>query len=134
MKDFRDLKVWEKAHQLTLELYRSTKTFPADERFGLVSQIRRCAASVPANIAEGCGRRGNGEFSRFLQIAAGSANELAYHWLLARDLVYVESGEYAAMEKKISEVQRMLGGLITKVEGERFDFEPPKYRAKGNSR
>ena len=133
MKDFRDLKVWEKSHHLTLELYQLTKAFPADERFGLISQIRRCAASVPANIAEGCGRRGNGEFSRFLQIAAGSANELAYHCLLAKDLGYLGIQDYDGVEKKIAEVQRMLGGLISKVEAERFDGQPSKFRAKGNS-
>ena len=77
MKNFRDLKVWEKSHSLTLDLYSATRAFPPDERFGLISQIRRCSASVPANIAEGCGRRGNGEFHRFLQIATGSASELA---------------------------------------------------------
>lgn len=132
MKDFRDLKVWEKAHQLTLELYKVTKTFPSDERFGLISQIRRCAASVPANIAEGCGRRGNGEFSRFLQIAAGSANELAYHCVLAKDLGYVTVDAYEAVEKKITEVQRMLGGL-TKVDEVRLDGNPPKFKARGNS-
>lgn len=133
MKNFRDLKVWEKAHHLTLELYKVTKTFPSDEKFGLISQIRRCAASVPANIAEGCGRRGNGEFSRFLQIATGSANELAYHWLLARDLGYIAHSDYGPMEAKITEVQRMLAGLIAKVDSERFEFEASKSKARGNS-
>ena len=88
MKDFRNLEVWDKAHQLTLNVYRITKTFPGDEKFGLTSQIRRCAASVAANIAEGCGRTGNAEFHRFLQIAMGSASELEYHLLLSRDLEY----------------------------------------------
>ena len=71
MKDFRDLKVWEKAHALTLACYAATANFPKQEMFGLISQIRRAGSSVPANIAEGCGRRGNGEFHRFLQIAMG---------------------------------------------------------------
>jgi four helix bundle protein len=90
MKDFRDLVVWQKSHQLTLAAYRETMSFPSDERFGLTSQIRRSAASVPANIAEGCGRCGNGEFHRFLQVAMGSASEVEYHFLLAHDLKYLK--------------------------------------------
>jgi four helix bundle protein len=85
MKDFRDLKVWEKGHHMTLTSYRLTAGFPKHELFGLTSQIRRCSSSIPANIAEGCGRMGNTEFHRFLQIARGSANELEYHLVLARD-------------------------------------------------
>ena len=84
MKDFRDLRVWEKAHRLTLTIYKSTVDFPRHELYGLTSQIRRCSASIGANIAEGCGKRGNNEFQRFLQIASGSASELDYHLLLAR--------------------------------------------------
>lgn len=76
MKNFRDLKVWEKAHLLTLDCYRSTESLPKAEIFGLTSQIRRAAVSIAANIAEGCGKRGNGEFQRFLNMAAGSASEL----------------------------------------------------------
>ena len=86
MKDFRELKVWEKGHQLTLTSYKLTSQFPKHELFGLMSQIRRCSSSIPANIAEGCGRLGNAELHRFLQIACGSANELEYPFLLARDL------------------------------------------------
>ena len=86
MKDFRDLKVWERAHSLVLAMYRMTGQFPKHETFGLVSQIRRSCASIPANIAESCGRLGNSELHRFLQIACGSANELEYHILLAKDL------------------------------------------------
>jgi four helix bundle protein len=88
MKDFRKLKVWEKAHLLTLQAYRITEAFPKHE-LGLASQIRRCSSSIPANIAEGCGRLGNSELHRFLQIACGSASELEYHFLLARDLGYM---------------------------------------------
>lgn len=86
MKDFRDLLVWQKSHHFTLEVYKTTASFPADERFGLVSQLRRSAASAPANIAEGCGRGGNMEFHRFLQMAMGSASEAEYHLLLPHDL------------------------------------------------
>jgi four helix bundle protein len=120
VKDFRTLKVWEKSHQVTLDVYKVTADFPKDERFGLVSQLRRCAASVPSNIAEGCGRRGNGEFHKFLQIATGSANELEYQILLARDLSYLQTTAYQELNGKIIEVQKMLAGLIVKVDAERF--------------
>jgi four helix bundle protein len=85
MKDFRRLKVWEKVHGLTLEIYMVTARFPREEMYGLTSQMRRCSASIGANIAEGCGKRGNNELHRFLYIASGSASELDYHLLLARD-------------------------------------------------
>jgi four helix bundle protein len=97
MKSFRDLKVWEKAHELTLAAYDATSNFPKQEMFGLVPQIRRCASSIPANIAEGCGRRGNGEFHRFLQIAMGSASELEYHLLLSRDLKILDTELHASL-------------------------------------
>jgi four helix bundle protein len=120
MKNFRDLKVWEKSHQLTLTVYKSTAKFPSDEKFGLISQMRRCAISIPANIAEGCGRRGNGEFHKFLQIATGSASELAYHFLVSKDLGFLDAATYAELDCKINEIQKMLAGLILRVEGERF--------------
>lgn len=116
MKDFRDLDVWCFSHQLTLQAYRATHSFPADERFGLTSQIRRAAASVPANIAEGCGRRGNAEFHRFLQIAMGSASELEYHLLLALDLGYLDAATHASMHESATRVKRMLASLINKVD------------------
>lgn len=94
MKDFRELKVWDKAHQMTLACYELTSGFPKHEVFGLANQIRRCSSSIPANIAEGCGRSGNSELHRFLQMACGSANELEYHLLLAKDLGYVENVKY----------------------------------------
>jgi four helix bundle protein len=120
VKDFRTLKVWEKSHQVTLDVYKVTADFPKDERFGLVSQLRRCAISVPSNIAEGCGRRGNGEFHKFLQIATGSANELEYQILLAKDLAYLPTGTFNDLNAKVIEVQKMLAGLIAKVDSERF--------------
>jgi four helix bundle protein len=85
MRDFRELKVWHKAHQLTLAVYSATKTFPRDELYGLTSQIRRAAVSIGANIAEGAGKNSPAEFGRFLQIALGSASELEYHLLLSGD-------------------------------------------------
>jgi len=86
MKDFRDLTVWHKAHLLALATYKLTSRFPKDELYTLTAQMRRSSSSIATNIAEGCGRRGNGEFHKFLQNASGSASELEYQFLLARDL------------------------------------------------
>ena len=119
MKDFRKLEVWERAHALTLSIYKATVNFPADERFGLTSQTRRCSASIGANIAEGCGKRGNGEFQRFLQIASGSASEVEYHLLLARDLGYLTEPAYLELMQRLTPLRRMLTSLIQKVEAER---------------
>lgn len=93
MQDFRKLKVWRKSHDLTLEVYGSTATFPKEELYGLTGQIHRAASSVSANIAEACGRGGNAEFARFLRIAMGFASELEYHLLLARDLKLLHGDE-----------------------------------------
>jgi four helix bundle protein len=117
MKDFRDLKVWHKAHQLTLEVYAATGSFPKEERYGLTSQIRRASASIPANIAEGCGRGGDAELARFLQIAMGSASELEYHVLLAHDLELLPSTDYEKLENQTLEVKRMLAPLINRLRG-----------------
>jgi four helix bundle protein len=119
MKNFRDLKVWEKAHELALDCYSLTANFPKHEIFGMVSQIRRAGSSIGANIAEGCGRGGNGEFQRFLQMAMGSASELEYHWLLARDLHFIDVAAHDQIQPKIIEVKKMLASLIRKVDAER---------------
>lgn len=126
MKDFRDLKVWEKAHELALACYAATANFPKQELFGLVSQIRRSASSVPANIAEGCGRRGNAEFHRFLQISTGSASELEYHLLLSRDLKFLESADYDNLQSQVTDVKRMLASLLRKIDFERNRFSKAK--------
>jgi four helix bundle protein len=120
MKDFRNLLVWKKAHELTLAFYRAPAKFPVHERYGLISQIRRCGASVPANIAEGCGRKGNGEFHRFLQIASRSGSELEYHLLLSRDLGYLPNVEHERLAEMTVEVRRMLSGLISRVDQDRL--------------
>jgi four helix bundle protein len=122
VKDFRELKVWEKAHQLTLLAYKLTDTFPKHELFGLTSQIRRCSSSIPANIAEGCGHLGNSEFHRFLQIACGSANELEYHFLLAKDLAFLPEHDYVVAQRQLLDLKRMLVALARKVGSER----PPR--------
>ena len=115
MQDYRNLKVWERAHQLTLAVYRATSRFPKDEMYSLTSQIRRACASIPANIAEGCGRNGDAELARFLQIAMGSASELDYHLLLARDLNFVNSRDYEQLSSELAEVGRMLNVFIQKL-------------------
>ena|SRR5208283_4061366 len=119
MKDFRDLEVWRKAHNATLAIYRATADFPKEELYGLTSQMRRCCASIPANIAEGCGRRGNGEFHRFLQIAMGSASELEYHLLLSRDLGLLELEKFRTLTPQVIEIKKMLASLIRRVDSER---------------
>jgi four helix bundle protein len=119
MKSFRDLMVWEKAHALALASYRGTAEFPKQEIYGLTGQIRRCSASIAANIAEGCGKRSNAEFQRFLHIAAGSASELEYHFLLAKDLGFLSPEEHKTLDDSTVEVKRMLAGLIRKVEADR---------------
>ena len=119
MKDFRELRVWQKAHEMVLTSYKLTNEFPKQELFGLTSQIRRCAISVPANIAEGCGRLGNMELHRFLQIACGSTSELEYHLLLAKDLGYIPDSEYLPAQKQLVELKRMLVALTSKVGSER---------------
>ena len=119
MKNFRDLQVWDKAHKLTLEAYKITQAFPREELYGLTSQIRRSSASIGANIAEGCGRRGNGDFHRFLQNAMGSASELEYHILLAHDLGILPQPKFKDLNTNIVEVKRMLSALIRKVDEER---------------
>lgn len=108
MRNFRDLQVWQKAHALTLAVYEATASFPHHELYGLANQMRRCTVSIPANIAEGCGRGGSTEFGRYLQIARGSASELEYHLLLARDLDYLDAGAYEHLESELTEVQKML--------------------------
>jgi four helix bundle protein len=119
VRDFRQLKVWEKAHALTLAIYRSTASFPREEMYGITSQVRRCSSSVAANIAEGCGRTGNGDFHRFLNIAAGSAAELEYFLLLARDLDFIPSNPYGTLREDVLEIQRMLASLLRKVDSTR---------------
>ena len=115
MQDFRKLNVWHKAHQLTLDVYAATRRFPKDELYGLSSQTRRAAASIPANIAEGCGRDGGADFARFLQIAVGSASELEYHLLLARDLHFLSDPIWQDLSTSAIEVKQMLASLMKKV-------------------
>jgi four helix bundle protein len=118
MKDFRNLKVWEKAHQLALALYPITASFPRQEAYGLASQIRRAASSIPSNIAEGCGREGDPELARFCIIARGSATELEYQLLLARDLKLIQPADYETLSAQTVEIKRMLTVLVQKLTAE----------------
>jgi four helix bundle protein len=125
--DYRKLQVWERAHGLTLDVYGVTRGFPREEMFGLTSQLRRASASIPANIAEGCGRNSDGELARFLVIAMGSANELDYHLLLAHDLGYLQSGQHEKLAAEAQAITRMLATLIDRL---RRPSKPSDYGRK----
>jgi len=116
VRAFRDLQIWQKAHELTLEVYRTTAAFPKDELYGLTSQIRRSASSIAANIAEGCGRDGEAELARFCRIAAGSASELEYHLLLAFDLGIIDQQRFDAHTKSVTDLKRMLTAFIKRLQ------------------
>jgi four helix bundle protein len=109
---YEDLKVWEKAHDLTLMVYASTSSFPRSEVYGLTSQMRRSSSSIPANIAEGCGRGSDTELVRFLKISQGSAAELHYQLRLARDLGFLTNETHDRLSQDTLEVQRMLASLM----------------------
>jgi four helix bundle protein len=115
MQSFHELQVWQKAHALTLRVYEATRAFPAEERFGITSQLRRAASSCAANIAEGCVRGSDAEFARFLRMSLGSASELEYHVLLAQDLSMLEAHTYGELNERVTEVKRMLTALIRKL-------------------
>jgi len=115
MKDFKELKVWEKSHLLTLKIYEVTSGFPKEEQYGLTSQIRRASTSIGLNIAEGCGRGSNADFKRFLYIALGSACEVEYCLLLALDLHFISNELYNEFYDLINEVKRMLYSFIDKL-------------------
>jgi four helix bundle protein len=115
MIDFKELKVWQKAHEMTLHTYRVWAGFPKEETYGLTNQLRRAAASIGANLAEGCGRRSDGDMCRFLQIARGSASEVEYQFLLARDLHILDEKDFRPLTRQADELQRMLTALIQRV-------------------
>ncbi|MGV3588206.1 MAG: four helix bundle protein [Adhaeribacter sp.] len=115
MQNYKELKVWEKSHFITLEIYRITKSFPREEIYGLTSQMRRAAASISANIAEGCGKFSKPDFANFLQIALGSANETEYYLLLSKDLNYLDIQSFTELTNQINQIKAMLIGLISKV-------------------
>jgi four helix bundle protein len=116
LKSYKDLQVWQKAYGLCLEIYRITKMFPGEEKYGLTSQLRRAAVSVPSNIAEGYGRRTTPDYIRALYIAYGSICEVETQLLLAKDLTYIAQKDIKKIEDDIREVERMLKGLIKALE------------------
>jgi four helix bundle protein len=115
MRDFRRLRVWQNAHELALKTYRLTQAFPKEEIYGLTSQMRRAAASIPANIAEGCGKTSSKEFARSLEIAAGSTSELDYYIILAKDLGYLKETDFESLSQQVSKLKQMLNSLSQKV-------------------
>ena len=119
MRNHEDLEVWQKAHALTIALYRLTEPFPRSEMFGLTSQIRRAAGSIGANLAEGCGRWGETEMARFVQISMGSASELHNHLRLAHDLGFISPTDYSTASKDLSSVRQMLTAFLQSLRGVR---------------
>ena len=118
MRDFTKLKVWEKAHGFTLDVYKITKSFPKEELYGVTSQMRRAAASIPMNLAEGSGREGVNDRARFFEIAFSSACEVEYQLILSRDLGYITIKTYTAIVEKVTEIKRMLASLIRTLKAE----------------
>jgi four helix bundle protein len=119
VKDYRTLQVWQRSHALTLEVYSLSKRFPKEELFGLTGQLRRCCSSIPANLAEGCGRDSDAEPKRFVDIAYGSASEAEYFILLAHELGYLDSPTYRHVAGEISELKKMLGAFARKLKADR---------------
>jgi four helix bundle protein len=115
MQNYKELKVCEKAHQFTVKIYEATKEFPREEIYGVTSQMRRAASSMPANIAEGCGKFTQLDLAKFLNIALGSANESEYFVLLSKDLSYMSIKNFDMLNKLINEIKAMLISLINKV-------------------
>ncbi len=115
MQDFKDLKVWQKAHALVLEIYKASAEFPKEEVYGLTSQIRRSAISIPSNIAEGRGRSVDGDLRRFIHIALGSAAELEYQIILSKDLNYLNPVITTDLLNRLAEVRRMLIAFVQKL-------------------
>ena len=126
MIDFKTLRVWEAFHEITLDIYRVTRKFPTEELYGLTSQMRRSAASVPTNIAEGCGRHTDPDLAKFLTIAMGSASELEYQLLLAKDLEYIHQDEYQTILTELIAAKKMLNTFLKRVSNR----IPSKYQPK----
>ncbi len=123
MQDFHNLKVWQKGHELTLAVYRVTRSFPKEEMYGLTSQLRRASASIPENISEGSCRTEQ-EFLHFLQIALGSASEVEYELLLAHDLGYIQEQDYQHLHELTAHIKQMLGVFIRTIKTSKAVREP----------
>lgn len=118
MRDFRKLSVWAKSHSLALLIYRFTASYPNEELYGLTSQMRRSASSIPSNVAEGCGRNTQPQFAQFLNIAFGSASELEYQIILSKDLGFIDGNSFKELSQKTTEVKKMLFSLLEKVQAD----------------
>ncbi|MBQ7438680.1 MAG: four helix bundle protein [Paludibacteraceae bacterium] len=118
MKDFKTQAIWQRSHKLTLDIYRATQNFPKEEMYGLTSQIRRAVSSIPTNIAEGCGRRTNAELSNFLNIASGSASEVEYEIILAREVGYITKEQCELWTNEIGEIRSMIAAYMKKLNTE----------------
>jgi four helix bundle protein len=119
MRNYEDLEVWQRADALTITVYRVSESFPRPEMFGLTSQIRRASSSIGANLAEGCGRWGDTELDRYVQIATGSAAELQNHLRLAKDLGFLRPADYATVLDDVTSVRQMLTAFRQKLRGVR---------------
>jgi four helix bundle protein len=126
MSDYKKLKVWETAHKFTIDIYKITKGFPEDEKYGLISQIRRSVSSISTNIVEGCGQLGNGNLIRFLGIARGSAFEVEYQLLLSKDLGYININEFSVLNERIKSIIRMINNLIKSLKNLKLKTENRK--------
>lgn len=124
MKDFHNLKGWERAHKLTLSIYMLTKEFPKDELYGLTNQMRRSSSSIPTNIAEGCGRDSQAELTRFFKLAMGSSSELEYQLILVHDLHYIDDKAYMSLSAELTEFRRMLNSFIQKIKRDNGGYGP----------
>ena len=115
MRDYKKYNVWIIGHEVTMDIYKQTQSFPADEKFGITNEMRRASSSIPANIAEGCGRETDTEFRSFLMILQGSASELAYFTILAKDLKYIKNDDFLIIHDKVNKIKRSLNNLIQKL-------------------
>jgi len=115
MRNFKKYDIWKLSHELTLDIYRITNNYPNSEKYQIISQMQRAAYSIPSNISEGCGRKSDKDFNRFLQIALGSAHELEYFILLSRDLKFIEESTYIILDEKINDIKKRIYSLSQKL-------------------
>lgn len=115
MRDYKKINAWERSHRFVLQIYALTEAFPVDERFGIISQLRRAALSIPTNIAEGCGRSTESELVRFMDIASGSASEVDYLLYLAMELKYIDPDKYERASSELTEIRKMISGYAKSV-------------------
>lgn len=124
MSDYRQLRVWQQSHELTLAVYAATRKFPKEELYALANQMRRASYSIPNNLAEGCVQISPAEFGRYVQIATGSASELDYQLLLARELGYLDQPTYVSLRLKLTSVRKMLAALRQRLRNPRAHENP----------